>query len=68
MTDVAKVVELVGTSSKSWEHAAQNALERACKTCRNVKGIDVSSQTARVEDDELVEYRTTVKVAFGVEE
>lgn len=67
MTEIAKVIELVGTSQKSWEDAAESALARACETCRNVRGIDVVSQTAEVENDEITEYRTTVKVSFGVE-
>ena len=64
---VAKVIELVGTSSQGWEEAAQSAVVEAAKTVRNVRGVEVTGVTGVVEGDKIVEYRATVKVAFGVE-
>ena len=64
---VAKVVELIGSSPKSWEEAAANAVEAAAQTIRNIKGIDVRRWTAKVEGNRIVEYRTVVKIAFTVE-
>ena len=63
----AKVIEVIGCSTKSWEDAANQALKRTCKTCRNVTGMQVTQMSAKVRDDKIKEYRTTVKIAFGVE-
>jgi flavin-binding protein dodecin len=65
---VIKVVELVGTSPTSWEDAARNAVTEAAKTVRNISGLDVVNQTARVKDGNITEYRANVKIAFVVEE
>ena len=64
---VAKVVELIGSSPDSWENAAANAVEAASQTLRNIKGIDVTRWTAKVEKNKIVEYRAVVKIAFIVE-
>ncbi|MDQ4066375.1 MAG: dodecin family protein [Thermoproteota archaeon] len=67
-TRVAKIVEIVGTSEKSWEDAALVAIEEARKTIRGIRGIKVRDMTARVDPDtgRLVEYRTSVNLSFGV--
>ncbi|MGD2090327.1 MAG: dodecin family protein [Candidatus Aminicenantes bacterium] len=62
-----KVVELIGTSTKSWEDAAASAIKEAAATVKGITGLEVSAQTARVKDNKIVEYRTTVKIAFLVE-
>ncbi len=64
---VVKVVELIGSSPKSWSEAAQNAVAEAAKTIKNIKGIHVKRCTAKVKDNKIVEYRANVKVAFVVE-
>jgi flavin-binding protein dodecin len=63
---VVKVIELVGTSTVSWEDAARNAVAEAAKTVRIITGIDVIGQTAVVEDNVIKEFRANVKVAFVV--
>ena len=67
-TRVAKIVEIVGTSNKSWEDAAKVAIDEARKTIRGIRGIKIKDMTARVEPDtgRLVEYRTSVNLSFGV--
>ena len=67
-TRVAKIVEIVGTSNKSWEDAALVAIEEARKTIRRIRGIKIKDMTARVDPDteRLVEYRTSVNLSFGV--
>jgi flavin-binding protein dodecin len=67
-TRVAKIVEIVGTSDKSWEDAAQVAVEEAKKTIRGIRGIKIRDMTARVDPNtgRLVEYRTSVNLSFGV--
>jgi dodecin len=63
-----KVIELIGTSSKNWEDAANNAVKEAQETIKGITGLEVIAQTAKVEGRGIVEYRTNVKVAFMVED
>jgi len=64
MGETVKVIELVGSSTESWEDAAQNAVSDADETLENITGVEVTSQTAEVEDGRIEQYRTTVDVAF----
>jgi flavin-binding protein dodecin len=64
---VAKIIELVGTSTESWEDAVRSAVAEASRTLRGVTGVDVRDWTASVEDGEIVEYKANVKVAFAIE-
>lgn len=64
---VMKVIELIGSSSKGWDEAAENAVKEAARTVRNIKGIELKRCSAKVEQDKIVEYRAIVKVAFDVE-
>ena len=66
MSNVAKVIELVGKSDKSWEDAAANAVKAASRTLHNITGVEVMSMTAKVKDGKIVAYKTTVKIAFAV--
>jgi dodecin len=69
MTHVAKIIEIVGSSDKSWEDAAQVALAEATKTIHGITGIELTDMTARVDSNtgKITEYHSTVKIAFGVE-
>ena len=62
----AKIVELIGSSPKSWEEATQNAIAEAAKTIRGIKSVNVKRCTAKVEKNKIVEYRANVKIAFVV--
>jgi dodecin len=66
---IGEIVELVGSSDKSWEDAAQIAVKEAVKTIRNVHGIEVLDKTAKVDPNtgNIKEYRVGIKLAFGVE-
>ncbi len=64
---VAKNIELVGSSSKSWEDAVNAAFTEAKKTLRNIRRIKVLSYSAIVEEDKIKEYRARVKITFLVE-
>ncbi len=68
MTAIANVIELVGSSDKSWEDAAQVALQEARKTIHEITGIEVVDMTAKVDPNtgNITEYHTAVKLAFGV--
>ena len=62
---VVKIIELIGTSSKSSDDAVQQALNEAKKSLRNIKAVDVVSTGLR--GDDLNEWRAHVRVAFLVE-
>lgn len=65
---VVKVIELVASSSTSWEDAVRTALRESAQTLRHITAVDVVKQSAHVDDNgEIVEYRATIHVAFGVE-
>jgi flavin-binding protein dodecin len=64
---VVKVIELIGSSPKSWEDAAKNALAEAAMTIKNIKSVYVKRCNAKVENNKIVEYRAVVKIAFVVQ-
>ena len=64
---VVKVIELVGSSPKGWEEAAQNAVNEAAKTVRNIKGFRLLRCSAKMENNRIVEYCSRIKVAFVVD-
>ncbi len=59
-----KVVDLVGTSEKSWEDAARNAVETACKSLRDLRIAEVEQLDLKVEDGKVVAFRVRVKLSF----
>jgi dodecin len=69
MTRIADVIELVGSSDKSWQDAAQVALEEAKKTVHGITGVEIMDMTAKVDPNtgNITEYHTGIKVVFGVE-
>lgn len=66
MSETAKVIELVGNSTESWEDAAQNALKDADETLEEISAIELVSQTAEVEDGRIERYKSTVHVSFAL--
>ena len=67
MSDVAKVVTIIGSSPESFAKAADTAVREAAKTLRGITGADVVSMSAVVDNERITEYRTTVNIAFAVE-
>jgi flavin-binding protein dodecin len=63
----AKIVELVGCSDKSFEDAILNAFNDAKKTTRGISGLDVVKFSAKVRNDDIIEFRANVKISFLVE-
>jgi len=61
---VYKIIELVGTSEKSWEDAAKNAVETASKSLRELRIAEVAELDMRLEDGKVVAYRARVKLSF----
>ena len=66
---VVKVIELVGSSPKSFSDAVRNAVATASRTIRNINGVEVISSTADVDESgKLTNYRVNCKIAFIVDE
>ena len=64
---VVKVIEVLAQSDKSWEDAAQTAVDAASKSVRNIKSIYIENMQAKVEDNRIVSYRIDAKISFKVE-
>ncbi len=64
---VYKVIELVGTSSESWEKAAAAAVERAAQSLRDLRIAEVVELDMQIEDGKIHTYRVKVKVSFKYE-
>jgi flavin-binding protein dodecin len=61
---VAKVTELSATSSKSFEDAIQQGIDRATKTLRNVKSAWIKDMRVSIENDKVAEYQVNMQVTF----
>lgn len=65
MTDSTyKIIELVGTSTESWEEAATNAVKKASQSLRDLRIAEISELDLQVEEGEVKAYRARVKVSF----
>jgi flavin-binding protein dodecin len=65
---VYKIIELVGTSSDSWEKAASTAVQKASKTLRDLRIAEVSELDLQLENGKVKAYRAKVKVSFKYED
>jgi flavin-binding protein dodecin len=63
---VLKVIELLASSEKSWEDAAQNAVKQASKTVKGLRSVYVKEMTAVINGNQITEYRVNVKVSFEI--
>ena len=61
---VYKVIEIIGTSTDSWEKAAKAAVERASKTVRDLRVAEVVQQDLVIEDGKVTAFRTKLSVSF----
>jgi hypothetical protein len=66
-SSVYKFIELVGTSTESWEKAAAAAVEMASKTLRDLRIAEVVELDMQIEDGKVVSYRAKVRVSFKYE-
>jgi len=64
---VYKVIELVGTSTESWEKAASAAVKRASQTLRDLRVAEISQLDMQLKDGKVESYRAKVKVSFKYE-
>ena len=69
MTQIAKVIELVGSTDKSWKDATQVALTEATKTIHGIVWIKLTDVNAKVDPNsgKITEYHSTVRIAFEVD-
>jgi hypothetical protein len=65
--NVYKVIELVGTSTQSWEKAAAAAIARASKTLRDLRVAEIVQLDIALKDGKVESYRAKVKVSFKYE-
>jgi len=61
---VAKVTEIIASSSKGFDDAVSQGVKRASKTLKGVKSVWIKDQKAVVENGKVTEYRVTMKVSF----
>lgn len=61
---IAKVTEIISSSSKSFEDAVENGIERASKSLKGITGAWVADQKVTVKDGKIEEYRVVLKVTF----
>ena len=59
-----KIIELVGTSTKSWEDAARHAVETASKSLDDLRIAEISKLDVKVENGKVVAYRARVHLSF----
>ena len=64
MASVYKIIELVGTSKKSWENAAANAVETTGKSLEDLRIGEVTKMDMVIENGKVVAYRTRIAVSF----
>ncbi len=65
---VYKVIKLIGTSTKSWEDAAENAVKTAAKNLKNLRIAEIDKLDMKVEEGKIVAYRARVTLSFKYEE
>jgi dodecin len=65
--NVYKVIELIGTSTESWEKAAAAAISRASKTLRDLRVAEISQLDMQLKNGKIEAYRAKVKVSFKYE-
>ena len=64
---IYKIIELVGTSTESWEDAAKNAVTKASKTLRDLRIAEVTAMDMHLNEGKVEFYRTKVKLSFKFE-
>jgi hypothetical protein len=63
---VLKVIEIMASSPKSWEDAANSAIKTAGKTVKGIRSVYVKDMSAVVRNNKITEYRLNMKVSFEV--
>lgn len=63
---VLKVVEILSSSTESWEDATRKAVEKASETLKGIRSVYINEQSATVRDGKIQEFRVNVKLTFEV--
>jgi flavin-binding protein dodecin len=63
-----KIIELLAESNKSWEDAAEKAVETASKTIHNIRSVWVKNLNAEVKDGKIISWRLNCKISFEKDE
>lgn len=64
---VLKVIEVLSSSTSSWEDATRKAVEKASKSVKHIKSVYVQEQSAQVKDAVITEFRVNLKITFEIE-
>lgn len=64
---VVKTIDLVGVSAEGWREAAQEALSEAAKTLRGIEELEVLDTSCVIENNQIKEYLTHVRIKFRIE-
>lgn len=64
---VYRVIDVIGTSKTSWEEAAQNAVQTASKSLRELRIAEVAKMDLRIDNGKVVAYRTRLQLSFKYE-
>ena len=65
---VYKIIEVVGTSTESWEKAAKNAVDTAGKSLKNMRIAEIDKLDMKVENNKVTAFRARVKLSFKYED
>jgi len=64
---VYRVIDIIGTSKRSWEDATQNAVETATRSLRDLRIAEVQKLDVKIDNGKIVAYRARVQVSFKYE-
>jgi flavin-binding protein dodecin len=65
---ILKVLELMASSTKSWEDATQQAIDEASQTLKNIRSVYIQDHSVVVNKNKIAEYRITAKLCFEIED
>lgn len=64
---IIKIIEVIGSSDKSFDDATRNALQEAATSVQNIRSIYIKEMKAKVEKDQIVSFGVNAKISFEVE-
>jgi hypothetical protein len=64
---IYKIIDIVGTSERSFSDAAKNAVEEAAKTVKKIRRAEITKYDIKVVDDKVSQYRTELNISFEIE-
>ena len=64
---VYRVIDVIGSSKRSWEDAAKNAVETATRSLRDLRIAEVQKLDVKIDNGKIVAYRARVQVSFKYE-